>query len=272
MRDTGTKKLAALNYNIEVTAAPPVQAAVLAAAPAGPVKHKEEKKKKTKSMLDWSMAQFEKTMPELRGLEPAESQERLAVLLQKTGENVKSFFDVLPDTTARERIDLERLLSTEHRTEEFNYLALPRPGKDGVALDEYRTNAAGRRAEPKALQHGFVTTGFVSMTIQFHPLYLSESQFRYLGRQNMDGHPTDVVFFAQIPGKARVKESLRTQFRSLEITLQGVAWIDSDTYHIVRMRTELEPRADLDLRKKRRSRGSRKCGSIQGCAPGLLVA
>jgi VWFA-related protein len=272
VRDTGTKKLAALNYNIEVTAAPPVQAAVLAAAPAGPVKHKEEKKKKTKSMLDWSMAQFEKTMPELRGLEPAESQERLAVLLQKTGENVKSFFDVLPDTTARERIDLERLLSTEHRTEEFNYLALPRPGKDGVALDEYRTNAAGRRAEPKALQHGFVTTGFVSMTIQFHPLYLSESQFRYLGRQNMDGHPTDVVFFAQIPGKARVKESLRTQFRSLEITLQGVAWIDSDTYHIVRMRTELEPRADLDLRKKRRSRGSRKCGSIQGCAPGLLVA
>ena len=83
MRDTGTKKLAALNYNIEVTAAPPVQAAVLAAAPAGPVKHKEEKKKKTKSMLDWSMAQFEKTMPELRGLDPAESQERLAVLLQE---------------------------------------------------------------------------------------------------------------------------------------------------------------------------------------------
>jgi VWFA-related protein len=248
VRDTGTKKLAALNYNIEVTAAPPVQAAVLPAAPARPAKHKEEKK--TKSMLDWSMAQFEKAMPELRGLEPAESQERLAVLLQRTGENVKSFFDVLPNTTARERIDLERLLSTEHRTEEFNYLALPRPGKDGVALDEYRTNAAGKRAEPKALQHGFVTTGFVSMIIQFHPLYLSESQFRYLGRQNMDGHPTDVVFFAQIPGKARVKESLRTQFRSLEITLQGVAWIDSDTYHIVRMRTELEPRADLDLKEE----------------------
>ena len=81
MRDTGTKKLAALNYNIEVTAAPPVQAAVLPAAPARPVKHKEEKK--TKSMLDWSMAQFEKTMPELRGLDPAESQERLAVLLQE---------------------------------------------------------------------------------------------------------------------------------------------------------------------------------------------
>src|ERR1039457_294249 len=81
VRDTGTKKLAALNYNIEVTAAPPVQAAVLAAAPARPAKHKEEKK--TKSMLDWSMAQFEKTMPELRGLDPAESQEQLAVLLQE---------------------------------------------------------------------------------------------------------------------------------------------------------------------------------------------
>jgi hypothetical protein len=29
----------------------------------------------TKAILDWSVAQFEKAMPELRGLEPAESQE-----------------------------------------------------------------------------------------------------------------------------------------------------------------------------------------------------
>ena len=248
VRDTGTKNMAALNGNVEVTAAPPVQTAVLPAVPAIAAKHKKEKK--TKSMLDWSTAEFIKAMPELRGLDPAGSQERLGVLLERTGENVKSFFDDFPDIASRERIYLERLFWPEHRTEEFSYLALPLPGKDRVELEEYRTNAAGKRAEPRALEHGFVTEGFVSMIVHFHPLYLSESRFRYLGRQNMDGHPVDVVCFAQIPGKARVKESLKTEFRSLAITLQGVAWIDSDAYHIVRMRTELEPRADLDLKEE----------------------
>jgi hypothetical protein len=78
----------------------------------------------------------------------------------------------------------------------------------------------------------------------------------------MDGHPTEVVFFAQILGKGRVKQSLKTFVRSLEITIQGVAWIDSDNYHIIRMPTErLEPYLTSTLWKKRRSRGLRKCAS-----------
>jgi len=136
--------------------------------------------------------------------------------------------------------------------EEFNYLALARPCAGCVAMEEFRTNAAGKRVEPQGVEHGFVTKGFVSMVVHFHPSYLSESRFRYLGKQNMEGRPTDVVCFAQIPGKARVKESLKTDIRSLSILIQGVAWIDTDNYHIVRMRTEkLEPYFDPDLKAER---------------------
>jgi hypothetical protein len=203
--------------------------------PGPPARHSKDKK--TRSMLDSSVAEFIKAVPELKGLAPATGQERLSILLQRTGENVKAFFDNLPDTTAHERIELERDF-LDHRKEEFNYLALPRPGKN-VAIDEYRTNAAGKRVEPQPLGQGFVTRGFVSTIVHFHPLYLPDSLFRYLGTENLGGHAMDVVYFEQIPGKARVKQSFKTANRSLEITIQGLAWIDSVSYHIARMRTEL---------------------------------
>lgn len=251
VRDTESKKMSAMNYAVEVIA-PPLQTAASTepAAPVTPARAKKEKK--TKSMAEWSIADFLKAMPELEGLDPAANQDRLPLLLANTGLNVRMFFETLPETSAHEQIDLERLDWAEHRKEEFNYLDVPRPVADGVGLDEFRTNAAGKRAEPLALEHGFVTTGFASMIVHFHPSYQSESTFRYLGTQQANGQSADVVYFAQIPGKARVKQSLKTDIRSLPILIQGVAWIDSRNFQIARMRTELlVPQGDPDLRAER---------------------
>jgi VWFA-related protein len=249
VRDTESKKMSALNGNVEATAPPPVQAAASVAppTPAAPVKQKKEKK--NKPMAEWSTAEFLKAMPELEGLEPAPNQDGLPVLLESLGQNVKLFFETLPETSAHEQINLDRLDWVEHRKEQFNYLDLPRPVKDGVGLDEFRTNAAGKRAEPEALERGFVTKGFASMIVHFHPLYQPESTFRDLGTQTVDGHAAEVVYFAQIPGKARIKQALKTDIRSLQILIQGLAWIDSGSSQIVRMRTELlVPHDDPDLR------------------------
>jgi VWFA-related protein len=255
VRDTESNKMSALNCNVEMTTAPLETAAATElssiVAPAAPAKPKKEKK--TKSMAEWTTAELVKAMPELSGLDPTpdkvSSQDRLPILLASVGQNVKLFFETLPDTSAHERIDLDRLDWSEHYKEEFNYLDLPRPGAKGVGLEEFRTNASGNRAEPLALEHGFVTKGFASMIIHFHPLYQAESAFRYLGAQTMDKRATDVVYFMQIPGKARAKQSLKTDIRSLEILIQGVAWIDTANSQIVRMRTELlTPQGDPDLR------------------------
>ena len=251
VRDTESNKMAALSYNVEVTTAPVQTAAATEpsapGAPAAPAKPKKEKK--TRSMAEWTTAEFVKAMPELAGLDPASSQDRLPILLASVGQNVKLFFETLPDTTAHERIDLDRLDWSEHQKEEFNYLDLPRPVASGVGLEEFRTNASGKRAEPLALEHGFVTKGFASMVIHFHPLYQGESEFRYLGAQAMDGRATDVVYFAQVPDKARIKQGLKTDIRSIEILIQGVAWIDPANNQIVRMRTELlTPQGDPDLK------------------------
>jgi VWFA-related protein len=214
VRDTESRKMSALNCNVEVTAAP-VPAAVSPQPAAG-----------------------QKAVPELEGLNPAPNQDRLLILLERVGRNVKRLFDALPENTAREQITLERLDGIDYAREEFNYLDLPRPAKDGIGREEFRTNAAGQRTEPQALEHGFVTQGFASMVVHFHPLYQSESTFRYLGTQSVNGQATDVVHFAQIPGKARTQP-----------LIQGLAWIDSGTNQIVRLRTELlEPHDDPDLK------------------------
>lgn len=65
----------------------------------------------------------------------------------------------------------------------------------------------------------------------------------------MNGQAADVVYFAQVPGKARIEQSLKTDIRPLRILIQGLAWIDSGDNQIVRLRTELlEPHDDPDLK------------------------
>jgi len=210
---------------------------------------KRGKDKKTRSMADWSIAEFVKAMPELKGLQPAQDQQRLAMVLNEVGKNVSRFFESLPDITAQEQIDMED--SYERRKEEFNYLAMTRPGGQSVEVEEFRTDANGKRVEPQPLQRGLVTKGVVSLFLHFHPLYLSDSVFRYLGTQNIDGKAADVVCFTQIPQKANVTQTFRAGARTLDITVQGVAWIDAEQHHILRMRTELlEPHADLDLKRE----------------------
>jgi hypothetical protein len=195
-----------------------------------------------------------KAMPELKGLEPADGQQELPELLQKVGENVKYFFQAFPGVISHEEITLERLdgsgAVSDRDIQEFSYRVLSRPGKNDFGLEEYRTDAEGKRDEPEPLLDGFVTGGFTSTLVYFHPLYQSDSTFRYLGRQLVDGRETDIVFFAQVPGKARVKESLRTVDESIPILVQGLVWIDPTSYQFLHLRTDLLPaQGDLNLKE-----------------------
>jgi VWFA-related protein len=246
VRDTESKTMSALNCNVQVP--------TTASRREAPVKL-AQKTRKSASMADWTLAELMSAAPELEGLQPAENQQELPILLLNVGENVKAFFDNFPNTTARELITLELSGNegqlVEQRTERFNYLDLALPTKTDVGLKEYRTDAKGRPAEPVPIGRGFVSKGFASLVIYFHPAHLSDTEFRDLGRQLMDGRETEVVLFSQIPGKARPEETLKTQVRSIPILVQGLAWIDSTSYQIIRMRTDLlRPQEDLDLKKQ----------------------
>jgi hypothetical protein len=72
-----------------------------------------------------------------------------------------------------------------------------------------------------------------------------------LGQEELDGHMTDVLAFAQRPGWATILGRVVANGRSVVILYQGIAWIDVSTSQIIRMRTDLlAPRSDVGLKQQ----------------------
>ncbi len=242
VRDSVATQLSALNCEAEVPGGKSDKIALEPKEhPATPPK--EERKASGVPMADWTPEEFIRAIPELKGLHAADSQDQLAPLLASVGTNVKAFFDTLPDVTAREEIVLERLdwsgRILEKELQQFNYLDIIKASATGNLLDEYRTDSKGRRAEPSPLEGGFVTQGFASMPDIFHPGYQPDSTYRYLGDQDLHARPFKVIYFEQIPGKARPEESIHSPLRTVDVLVQGVAWIDAESYQVAHMRTEV---------------------------------
>jgi len=131
-------------------------------------------------------------------------------------------------------------------------LLLARPEKWGLGLEEFRTDNRGERAAPTGLESGFMlTSGFASASLLFHPAYRSGATFRYLGQQSLESRPCFVVAFAQNPAKAQMMERFNTDRASVLVLLQGLAWIDADSYRIVRLRTDLlKPQPQIRLQQQ----------------------
>jgi hypothetical protein len=213
-----------------------------------------------RSYVDRTASELIATIPDLKGLEPVanaqEGEQALAVILSKVGENVKQFFDKFPDTTSLEEITMERLRPDgkveTRRRQTVHYLVVRRTQRGQSALDEYRTDAMGNEVEPSGLEEGLsVTSGFAPAAIHFHPALRSESSFRYLGVQKLGRRKTAVVAFAQRPGWAQVTGEVNVGGRSALILVQGLAWIDTASYQVIRLRTDLlAPRPDVGLRRQ----------------------
>lgn len=242
VRDAVEKQISALNAQAEVPG-DKSEAAVPEAHRDKPVENVKAPASTGTAMAGWTPAEFVKAIPELKGLRAAASQDDLAPLLAKVGANVKAFFETLPDVSAREDIVLERLdwsgRILEKVLEQYNYLEILKPSATGNVLDEYRTDSKGRRTEPYPLEDGFVTVGFASMPDIFYPGYQPNSTFRYLGEQDVHGKTMNVVYFSQIPGKARPEETIHSPVKTIDVLVQGVAWIDPASYQVARLRTEI---------------------------------
>jgi hypothetical protein len=197
-----------------------------------------------------------RAIPELKGIEPAASQADLAPILRKTGQNVQSFFASFQNTASVEQIREEQLAKDgkikNSLDQRFQYLLLAQPEQVGLGLEEFRTDFHGDRTAPEGLQSGFMlTSGFASASVVFHPTYQSGAKFRLLGRQTVNGRPCDVVAFAETPDKGQMIERFNTSDDSILVLFQGLAWIDSQNYKIVRLRTDLlKPQTKIRLERQ----------------------
>jgi hypothetical protein len=207
-----------------------------------------------KTYLDMTAAELAKAVPELKHLQPAESQDMLPQILQQVGASVAAFFDNFPNTACTESIisnvDTPLKINAFHYHNKYNYVALAKAGAMKGRLREYRTDAEGEPVQPDA-KTGVVTLGFVSLSVHFYPDYQADSRFRYLGREAMEKPDTYVVAFAQRPQVARQTASVQFLGRSGTVFLQGVAWIDPVSFRIVRLRTDIQqPESNVGLLKE----------------------
>jgi hypothetical protein len=197
------------------------------------------------TIVDKTPAELVRALPELTGLEPAQSQEILPVVLKKAGENAEAYFRNLLSTTALEETVQQRLrldgTVDETSKHEYRYLVLTHPGNGPMNWDEYRTDKEGRPVVTTAPSGTLLTARLFYVPIYLHPRYQEDSGFSYLGQQNVNGHKCHVIAFAQSPATARLKVTLTEGAVSYEVLMQGLAWIDATSYQIIRMYTELLP-------------------------------
>ncbi|HUI41212.1 MAG TPA: tetratricopeptide repeat protein [Terriglobia bacterium] len=208
------------------------------------------------SVVSEPLASLMAAVPELKGIEPAASQADLAAILQNTGQYVQRFFASFQNTASVENIREEQVAKDgkikDSMDQKFQYLLLASPARSGLGLEEFRTDLHGARAAPVGLQSGFMlTSGFASASVLFHPAYQTGARFRYLGRQSVNGHACYVVAFAETPEKAQMIERFNTSDESVLVIFQGLAWIDTQNYRIIRLRTDLlKPQTKIRLERQ----------------------
>uniref|UniRef100_A0A372ILB1 Uncharacterized protein n=2 Tax=Paracidobacterium acidisoli TaxID=2303751 RepID=A0A372ILB1_9BACT len=130
---------------------------------------------------------------------------------------------------------------------DFDYLILVRHSPAGdPRLEESRTDLK----DPKNAKMDLHGIGFGYLWLLFLPQNLSQSRFRCLGEEKMEGRHTYVVAFAQLPDRVKSPGEIMLPGATYPLLYQGIAWIDAATYRIVRLRADLlAPLADLQLQR-----------------------
>jgi hypothetical protein len=195
-----------------------------------------------------ALPELEAAVPELKGLEPAPSQEQLSFILARVGSKCEGLLRRTPNVISREEV-ITQIGHARPLRQKFGYLMISRETPLGVLLHEYRTDTQGRGTTEETAA-GPSSQGFASMWVRFYPSNQSESTFRYLGSQEMDKHKTFVVAFAQMPDLVKFPAEFLLLEERISVLYQGIAWIDSSDFRIVRMREDLlAPLPEIGLEK-----------------------
>jgi hypothetical protein len=220
------------------------------------------------SYIEESPTKLKKTVRELKGLESAPSQDSSSGLLSEIGAEADELLRRMPDLISDEVVT-ERIVEVAEtaapactgincsfannsatKTTKFNYMILRHAGEhQGFLFEEYRSGRNGKALPADSESVRF--RGFVATWVIFSSSNQVESHFRYLGQQQMNGHNTFVIGFAQIPGLVESPGEIVSIGGSIPMLLQGIAWIDKSDFRIVRLRTDLlAPRPEVGLQKQ----------------------
>jgi tetratricopeptide (TPR) repeat protein len=170
-------------------------------------------------------------------------------VIMQSGERVKEFVDDISQFNATEDLmheDINEVGNPVHKfTLQFNYVASiseTQPGFFKVA--EYRAERTGGEDFPENI----VTRGLPSAALIFHPDMRDNFDTTCEGLGQWNGKATWLIYFRQREDRPRRVRDYIVNGQPYPIALKGRAWIAADSFHIVRLETELlEPIPEIQL-------------------------
>ncbi len=210
------------------------------------------------TLFDWSPRQI-KSVPFLHGLHLAEDQRELPVILDRVGKTAVRLYHDFPKVACDEAVYSETSqknplaswggMSRNHASHHFRYIVIPKLVGEIMAFEEYRTDSEGKPLTNASLDDlKMITSNFSSSWTYFSPPEQNDSRFRYFGTQSIEKRECFVVGFAQRPETAHNVSGFRLEDGSAVLLVQGIAWIDKESFEILRINTWLlASREDIGL-------------------------
>ena len=170
-------------------------------------------------------------------------------VIWNAGEHVKELVDDLAKFDALEEVYHEELdkngFPKKEVTLKFDYvvsIAEPVPGK--LLVDEYRSSRSGTDEFPDQI----ATKGLPALAFIFHPDMRDDFDMECEGLGKWNGKSTWLVHFQQREDKPHRIEDYFVNNKVYPVSMKGRAWIDADTYEIVRLESDLaKPIPEIQL-------------------------
>ncbi len=172
-----------------------------------------------------------------------------AEVLQNAQRRAEELVDNLPKFAATETMQHYELHKSGKwmgpQTVTFDYMAeMNRVRPDMLVMEETRD---GRIPLEKFPAH-FATLGLPIMALIFHPVFSGEYEMQCEGLGQWEGRPAWQVYFYQRADKVPRLRAYSSGDKSYRLKLRGRAWLDSRTYHPLRIETDLiQPIPEIEL-------------------------
>jgi hypothetical protein len=176
----------------------------------------------------------------------------LARVLKSAGERAEELVSSLPRFAATERMEHYQADSSGNwgrpQIRTFEYLVEMEKVPNGVlVMDETRDGSHALHRFPAHI----ATLGLPAVAMVFHPSFAGGYDFKCEGLGNIDGYHAWQVHFQGRPDKLSRLRAYRVRGLTFLIKLKGRAWIDSDTFQILRIETDLlEPVPQIELQRE----------------------
>jgi tetratricopeptide (TPR) repeat protein len=158
----------------------------------------------------------------------------------EVAKRVRAFVDGVNRISATEALEHEVVdrygLTTKRETRNFSYVESLQEVKPGMyRVEEYRNGTMGLDVFPERL----ASLGLGSLVMIFHPAYRDEYEVTCEGLSRWHGALAWQIHFRQRPDRPVRLREYSVAKQVFPIALRGRAWIDTDTYQVVTLETDL---------------------------------